>query len=91
MKMKKQKHQTTTPTTHTTRPPPDFTGRHVFYANAGTILTLGTVTGQAMRGRWLYLRIQWEDDSCTDMSQWQKAANVGIFDKNELSSRLQKL
>ena len=68
----------------------NFTGKHVFHANSGTILTFGTVQEQIMRENWLYLRIKWEDN-LSELPAWHKAVNVGIFDKDELTSRIQSL
>ena len=86
--MKKQNDQNQTQPQAT--PKHNFTGKHVFHANSGTILTFGTVQDQIMRENWLYLRIKWEDN-LSDLAPWHKAANVGIFDKQDMIRRIRTL
>jgi len=67
----------------------DFVGKTAYHTISGKGIVFGTVTSQSFRNDWLWLRIEWEDN-LSDWAPWHKAANVGIFDKNELIERIQK-
>lgn len=68
----------------------DFTNKPVFHVSSGTHITFGTVTAQSFRNKWLWLRVDWEDN-LSELPPWHKAANVGIFDKKDMIRRIRKL
>ena len=68
----------------------DFVGKTVYHTSNGNSLLFGRVKGQVMRKKWLWLHIDWEDASST-VHPWQKAAHVGIFEKDELVDRIERV
>ena len=68
----------------------DFIGQPVYRCVGYTNIAFGRVQEQEMRGRWVWIRVKWEEDSQW-VDEWVKIANVKLLDKPGLVSRIENV
>ena len=68
----------------------DFVGQPVYRCVGYTNIAFGRVVAQEMRGVWLWVRVDWEEDSQW-VDNWVKIANVKLLDKPVLVNRIKNV
>ena len=68
----------------------DFVGQPVYRCVGYTNIAFGRVVAQEMRGVWLWVRVDWEEDSQW-VDDWVKIANVKLLDKPALLNRIKNV
>ena len=68
----------------------DFIGQPVYRCVGYTNNAFGRVLEQEMRGKWVWIRVKWEEDSQW-VNEWVKVANVKLLDKPGLVSRIENV
>ena len=68
----------------------DFVGQPVYRCVGYTNIAFGRVVAQEMRGVWLWVRVNWEEDSQW-VDNWVKIANVKLLDKPVLVNRIKNV
>ena len=68
----------------------DFIGQPVYRCVGYTNIAFGRVVEQEMRDRWVWVRVDWEEDSQW-VSDWVKIANVKLLDKPALLNRIKNV
>ena len=68
----------------------DFVGQPVQRCVGYTNIAFGRIVAQEMRGVWLWVRVDWEEDSQW-VDNWVKIANVKLLDKPVLVNRIKNV
>jgi len=68
----------------------DFVGQPVYRCVGYTNIAFGRVVAQEMRGVWLWVCVDWEEDSQW-VDNWVKIANVKLLDKPALLNRIKNV
>jgi hypothetical protein len=68
----------------------DFVGQPVYRCVGYTNIAFGRIVAQEMRGVWLWVRVDWEEDSQW-VDNWVKIANVKLLDKPVLVNRIKNV
>ena len=68
----------------------EFVGPPVYRCVGYTNIAFGRVVEQEMRGVWLWVRVDWEEDSQW-VDDWVKIANVKLLDKPVLLNRIKNV
>ena len=68
----------------------EFVGQPVYRCVGYTNIAFGRVVAQEMRGPWLWVRVDWEEDSQW-VDDWVKIANIKLLDKPALLNRIKNV
>ena len=67
----------------------DFVGQPVYRCVGYTNIAFGRIIAQEMCDKWLWVRVDWEED-CQWVDDWVKIANVKLLDKQAMLNRIKK-